>query len=353
MLVKNTTEYMDSYDHMKTVRVITDFVSEDLSNWYIRRARRRFYADEMDLDKKSVYATTYEILVGISKIIAPFAPFIADELYTKLTGEESVHLAYFPEADMSLVCEQTEERMDLVRTLVTLARGTREKERIKVRQPLSEILVSGQYEALIGDLVDLIKEELNVKEVVFDKELDKYMNFQLKPNFKVAGPELGKHIKSFGKELANLSPKEVSEKLDSDGFIMMELDGENVKIEKDFVDVKIEAKDGFAVAMENNVFTILDTKLSPELIAEGLARELVSKVQQLRKQNDFAMMDRINIYTAPDEDVKSAISKYEDYIKTETLANEKILICRYIVYCIVSLRRNDEGRYTRSSSRRD
>lgn len=323
-LVKNTTEYMDSYDHMKTVRVITDFVSEDLSNWYIRRARRRFYADEMDLDKKSVYATTYEILVGISKIIAPFAPFIADELYTKLTGEESVHLAYFPEADMSLVCEQTEERMDLVRTLVTLARGTREKERIKVRQPLSEILVSGQYEALIGDLVDLIKEELNVKEVVFDKELDKYMNFQLKPNFKVAGPELGKHIKSFGKELANLSPKEVSEKLDSDGFIMMELDGENVKIEKDFVDVKIEAKDGFAVAMENNVFTILDTKLSPELIAEGLARELVSKVQQLRKQNDFAMMDRINIYTAPDEDVKSAISKYEDYIKTETLANEII-----------------------------
>ena len=323
-LVKNTTEYMDSYDHMKTVRVITDFVSEDLSNWYIRRARRRFYADEMDLDKKSVYATTYEILVGISKIIAPFAPFIADELYTKLTGEESVHLAYFPEANMSLVCEQTEERMDLVRTLVTLARGTREKERIKVRQPLSEILVSGQYEALIGDLVDLIKEELNVKEVVFDKELDKYMNFQLKPNFKVAGPELGKHIKSFGKELANLSPKEVSEKLDSDGFIMMELDGENVKIEKDFVDVKIEAKDGFAVAMENNVFTILDTKLSPELIAEGLARELVSKVQQLRKQNDFEMMDRINIYTAPDEDVKSAISKYEDYIKTETLANEII-----------------------------
>ncbi|KGF08930.1 isoleucyl-tRNA synthase [Clostridiales bacterium S5-A14a] len=323
-LVKNTTEYMDSYDHMKTVRVITDFVSEDLSNWYIRRARRRFYADEMDLDKKSVYATTYEILVGISKIIAPFAPFIADELYTKLTGGESVHLAYFPEADMSLVCEQTEERMDLVRTLVTLARGTREKERIKVRQPLSEILVSGQYEALIGDLVDLIKEELNVKEVVFDKELDKYMNFQLKPNFKVAGPELGKHIKSFGKELANLSPKEVSEKLDSDGFIMMELDGENVKIEKDFVDVKIEAKDGFAVAMENNVFTILDTKLSPELIAEGFARELVSKVQQLRKQNDFAMMDRINIYTAPDEDVKSAISKYEDYIKTETLANEII-----------------------------
>ena len=323
-LVKDTTEYMDSYDHMRTVRVITDFVSEDLSNWYIRRARRRFYAPDMDLDKKSVYATTYEVLVGISKLIAPFAPFIADELYTKLTGEESVHLAYFPEADMSLVCEKTEERMDLVRTLVTLARGTREKERIKVRQPLSEILVAGQYEALIGDLVDLIKEELNVKEVAFDNELDKYMNFQLKPNFKVAGPALGKHIKSFGKSLSEMSPKEVSQKLDSEGYITMDLDGESVKIEKEFVDIRIEAKEGFAVAMENNVFTILDTKLTPELVAEGLSRELVSKVQQLRKQNDFAMMDRINIYVCPDEDVKSAISEYEDYIKTETLADKLI-----------------------------
>lgn len=302
--------------------MITDFVSEDLSNWYIRRARRRFYASEMDLDKKSVYATTYEVLVGISKLIAPFAPFIADELYAKLTGEESVHLAYFPEADMSLVCEKTEERMDLVRTLVTLARGTREKERIKVRQPLSEILVAGQYEKLIGDLVDLIKEELNVKKVVFDNELDKYMNFQLKPNFKVAGPALGKHIKSFGKSLSEMSPKEVSQKLDSEGSLTIELDGESVKIEREFVDIRIEAKEGFAVAMENNVFTILDTKLTPELVAEGLSRELVSKVQQLRKQNDFAMMDRINIYVYPDDDVKSAISEYEDYIKTETLADD-------------------------------
>ena len=150
------------------------------------------------------------------------------------------------------------------------------------------------------------------------------MNFQLKPNFKVAGPALGKHIKSFGKSLSEMYPKEVSQKLDSEGYITMDLDGESVKIEKEFVDIRIEAKEGFAVAMENNIFTILDTKLTPKLVAEGLSRELVSKVQQLRKQNDFAMMDRINIYVCPDEDVKSAISEYEDYIKTETLADKLI-----------------------------
>lgn len=321
-VVKEATEYMDSYDHMKTVRVISEFVSEDLSNWYIRRARRRFYGTEMNLDKKSVYATTYEVLVGVSKLIAPFAPFLADELYTKLTGEESVHVAYFPEADLSLVDEKVEERMDLVRTLVTLARGTREKERIKVRQPLNEILVAGHYEELIGDLVDLIKEELNVKNVVFDSELDKYMNFQLKPNFKVAGPALGGHIKSFGKALSAVDPKEFTGTLDLEGFVDMELDGEVVKIEKDFVDVQIKAKEGFAVAMENNVFTILDTKLTPELVSEGLARELVSKIQQLRKQMDFAMMDRINIQIDADDEVKAALSEHEEYIKKETLADD-------------------------------
>ncbi|XVG95110.1 isoleucine--tRNA ligase [Eubacteriales bacterium KG127] len=321
-VVAETTSNMDSFDHMKTVRGITDFVSEQLSNWYIRRARRRFYATEMNLDKKSVYATTYEILVGVSKLIAPFAPFLADEIYTKLTGEESVHIAYFPEADMELVDEKTEERMDMVRTLVTLGRGTREKERIKVRQPLREILVSGQYESLIGDLVDLIKEELNVKEVVFDSELEKYMNFQLKPNFKIAGPVIGAHIKSFGKSLSHENPKEFNRKLDQEGFVMMNLDGEEVRIEKEFVDVMIKAKEGFAVAMENNVFTILDTKLTPELILEGLAREIISKIQQLRKQNDFEMMDRINVFLYADEEVRLAIESHMDYIMKETLTDK-------------------------------
>lgn len=320
-LVKEVTEEMDRYDHMKSVRKIQEFVTEDLSNWYIRRARRRFYADEMTEDKKSVYDVTYQILVGVSKLIAPFAPFLSDEIYTKLTGEESVHLAFFPKAEESLIDEALEEKMNLVRTIVTLGRGTREKERIKVRQPLSEIMVDGKYEALIGDMADLIKEELNVKNVVFESKLDDFINYTLKPNFKVAGPALGAKIKAFGGALAKADPKTVVAALESDGTYSLELDGETVEITKDFVDTKISAKEGFTAAMENNVFTILETTVTEELACEGLARELVSKVQQLRKQKNFEMLDRIAVTVNGDEDVKTAVAAHKDYITGETLAD--------------------------------
>ncbi len=319
-LVKEVTEEMDHYDHMKSVRKIQEFVVEDLSNWYIRRARRRFWGEELSDDKKSVYVTTYEVLVGIAKMIAPFAPFIADEIYVNLTGEESVHIAYFPKADEALIDARTEERMDLVRDLVGLGRGTREKEKIKVRQPLSEILVDGKYEELIGDLTPLIMEELNVKNVVFEKELDQYMNYSLKPNFKVAGPMLGKNIKAFGGALAKADAVDVVAKLEADGKLTLDLNGESVEITQEMVDTRISAKEGFAVAMENNVFTILDTTLTKELVDEGLARELISKVQQLRKQKDFEMMDNIKILISADEEVAAAVETHKDYIMKETLA---------------------------------
>ena len=321
-LIREVTFEMDHYDHMKSVRKIQEFVTEDLSNWYIRRARRRFYAEEMTEDKKSVYATTYEILVGVSKLIAPFAPFLSDEMYIKLTGEESVHLAFFPKADESLIDEALEEKMDLVRTIVALGRGTREKERIKVRQPLLEIMVDGKYETVIGDMTDLIKEELNVKEVVFESKLDEFMNYSLKPNFKVAGPVLGAKIKAFGGALAKADPKAVVAALEADGKYVLELAGEPTEITRDFVDLKISAKDGFTVAMENNVFTILETQITPELACEGLARELVSKVQQLRKQKDFEMMDHIVITVNADDEVKAAIAAHGGYITGETLADD-------------------------------
>ena len=319
-LIKEVIEDMDRYDHMKSVRKIQDFVTEDLSNWYIRRARRRFWEEEMNEDKKSVYATTYEVLVGVSQLIAPFAPFISEEMYQNLTGEESVHLSFFPEADESLIDNKVEERMDLVRALVGLGRGTREKERIKVRQPLSGVLVDGKYESVIGDLTPLIMEELNIKKVIFEKDLDGYMDYTLKPNFKVAGPVLGKNIKSFAAELAKADSAKTVAALETEGMIAMEINGEKFEITKDMVDVKISAKEGFAVAMENNVFTILDTTLTPELVREGLARELVSKVQQMRKQNDYEMMDNINIYFSADEEVAAAIDEHKDYIMKETLA---------------------------------
>lgn len=318
-LIADLRKYMDAYDHMRSVRAIADFVTEDFSNWYIRRARRRFYAPGMAEDKQSVYRTTYEVLVGLATLMAPFAPFLSDEMYIKLTGNDTVHTALLAVPDSAAMDEKTEERMDLVRTLTGLGRGAREAEKIKVRQPLKEILVDGKYKALIEDLTDLLKEELNVKNVVFADDLEQYMNFSLKPDFKVAGPVLGSGIKAFGKALAAADPSAFVHELEEKGAVEVTLDGEKVSVPREWVDVRISAKDGFAVAMENNIFTILDTDIDEELRKEGLARELVSKVQQLRKQADYEMMDNIDITLQADEEVADAVRSHEDYIKRETL----------------------------------
>ena len=322
-LIGTVTESLDQYDHMKAVRAIQDFVVEDLSNWYIRRARRRFYAEGLSDDKKSVYATTYEILVGIARLIAPVAPFISDEMYKKLTDKSlTVHTAYYPECDESLLDDHVEERMDLVKRISGLGRGIREKESIKVRQPLQEILVDGKYRDLISDLAPLIKEELNVKDVVFADDLNKYMNFQLKPDFRAAGPFLGKKVRAFGQALAKVDPAEFQAELEEEGKVFMDLDGEETEITPELVDVRIDAKEGFAVAMENNVFAILDTEITPELEKEGIAREIVSKIQQMRKQNNYEMMDNIAITLDADEEVMAAATEHKEYIMKETLAAE-------------------------------
>ncbi len=320
-LVKNVTEAMDDYDHNRSVKLIMDFVNEDLSNWYIRRARRRFYAEGMSEDKKAVYSTTYELLVGLSKLMAPFAPFITDELYCSLTGEETVHTAYFPKADEKLIDDALENRMDLVRDIVTMGRGIREKAKIKVRQPLPELLADAKFEGEIGYMADLIKEELNVKKVAFEKDMDAYLNYQLKPDFRVAGPLLGQKIKAFGAAAAKLDPKEVLSTLSKDGKIVLELNGEPTDITSEMVNVSVQAKEGFFADQTGDLCVILDTSLTEELETEGLARELVSKVQQMRKNKAFDMMDRIEIFVSADDAVKKAIDSFGGYIRTETLAD--------------------------------
>ena len=319
-LLKETKENMDIFELTKVVRDIQDFVIEDLSNWYIRRNRRRFWSTELDNDKKAVYNTTYEILVGICKMIAPFVPFISEEIYQKLTESESVHLEYYPNADLSLINSELEEKMDLVRDLVGLGRASRETVRLKVRQPLKEVVIDGKYEEMVSELVPLIKEELNVKDVVFEKDLSQFMNYSLKPNFKVAGSILGKNVKTFAKVLNELDPKETVEKLDRGETLRLDLNGEEVEILKDYVLVTISSKEGFDVAMENNLFVILDTTLTPELINEGYAREFVSKVQQMRKNNGYEVLDNINIFYDGSDEIKTALDEYEEFIKSETLA---------------------------------
>ncbi|MBQ9180109.1 MAG: isoleucine--tRNA ligase [Firmicutes bacterium] len=319
-LVETVLYEMDHYDHMKTVRAIQDFVTEDLSNWYIRRARRRFWGSEMTDDKKSVYATTYEVLVGVAKLMAPIACFLSDEIYTNLTGEYTVHTAMMPEVKKECIDEKAEERMDLLRSVVSLGRGAREKAKIKVRQPLSKILLDGKYEELIGDLTPLVMEELNVKEVEFVDDISNYMSYNLKPDFKAAGPVLGSKVKAFGAALASVDTKQFMQ--DVEGGLVMELDGEKVEVTKDLVDMRIEGEEGYEVGVDGGVAVAISTELTPELIDEGLAREIVSKVQQIRKQQDLEMMDNIKVTLKADDEVAAAVEKHKDYIMTETLATE-------------------------------
>lgn len=319
-LLKAVEEDLNVYDLTRVIRRIQEFINEDLSNWYIRRSRRRFWATELTEDKKAVYKTTYEILKGLSQIIAPFAPYISEEIYRKLTGEVSVHLSEYPVFNEDMIDNKLEEKMDLVRDLVTLGRASRESVRIKVRQPISEVLIDGKYEELISDLVPLIKEELNVKKVIFEDNLNQFMNFSLKPNFKVAGPVLGPKVKTFAKVLSNLDSSEVAPKLENGETITVNLDGEDFEVTKDYVSINISAKEGFNVAMENNLFVILDTNLTKELLDEGYAREFISKVQQMRKNNGYQMMDNIKIYYDGDEEIANAVEVHKDYIMKETLA---------------------------------
>ena len=317
-LVKNATEGYEEYDLNKVVRLITEFVSEDLSNWYIRRNRKRFWESEMTTSKKAVYTTTYEVLMGLSKLIAPIASFTAEEIYTKLTGNTSVHLSDFPVCNEKLINEKIEEKMDLVRDLISIGRNVREENKIKVRQPVGEILLDKKCEKIVSDLTDLIKEELNVKEVKFVTNLSEYMNFMVKPNFKEVGKVFGKNIKEFSDKLLSLTNEDIS-LLEDGKKINMTIDNTDYEVDLNMVDIRISSKEGFATGMDGNKFVILNTTLTKDLLNEGLARETISKVQQLRKNLDFNITDRINMYIDSSEEYKDNIKDYLDMIKEETL----------------------------------
>lgn len=313
-LIKNVTSAYEEYDLNKVVKLVTEFVSDDLSNWYIRRNRKRFWQSELDNSKMSVYQTTYEVLIGICKIVAPISPFITEEIYQNLTDEESVHLASFPIPDEKLINEELENKMELVRNLISLGRNAREEAKIKVRQPISEVIIDGKNKKVLADVIDLIKEELNVKEIVFAENLNEYMNFSIKPNFKNAGSILGSKMPEFVKYLNSLKEEEIDNIRNN-----MDLEFEGIKITEDLIDIKINAKEGFNVATENNNFIILNTTLTEELLNEGLAREFVSKIQQLRKTENFDVEDRINIYIDANKDFINQLMTNMEYIKSETL----------------------------------
>ncbi len=320
-LVKNVRNAFDEYDLNKVTRYITSFVSDDLSNWYIRRNRNRFWGNKLDNSKKSVYKTTYEVLSGLCKLIAPIAPFVSEEIYTNLTGETSVHLAEYPVCNEKFIDNPLEEKMDLVRDLISIGRYVREENKIKVRQPLSEVLIDGKYKDIIGLLTSLIKEELNVKEVKYIQDVNTYMNFEIKPNFKEAGKVFGKNMKEYQSLLGKLSKEDI-DLLINDKEISLNIDGNDYIINKDLIDIRYSAKEGFDIGMDNGKFVILNAIITDDLKKEGNAREFVSKVQAIRKELNFDIENRITITVNADEEFAQSIKGNLEYVKNETLATE-------------------------------
>ena len=316
-LIKNVTDSYEEYDLNKVVKYLTDFVSEDLSNWYIRRNRKRFWGNELNNSKKCVYYTTYKTLLDLSKLIAPITPFISEEIYQNLTNEESVHLSDFPKYNKESINEEIEKKMDLVRDLISLGRNAREEKKIKVRQPIKEIILDGKNKDILSDLTDLIKEELNVKEIVFEDDLSKYMNFVVKPNFKEAGKVLGSKMKDFTNFLSDLNEEQINKLRNNEPVTF-----EGLEITSNLIDIKIISKEGFNTASLDNNFIILNTTLDEELIKEGYAREFVSKIQNLRKEKDFDIENRIKLSYNSNDYFDDIVKEFNDYIKKETLSLE-------------------------------
>lgn len=320
-LIKSYYEEMENFNYNKVVHEISDFVVEDLSNWYIRRNRKRFWSQDLTDSKKSVYKTTYDVLLSLSKLIAPITPFLAEEIYQKLTGGKTVHTEILPQVDESLIDSKLEADMDLVRKIVNLGRASREKESIKVRQPLSKIIVDGSYKERLENLLGLIKEELNVKEVDFEDDLSAFMDYFLKPDFRVVGRIFQSKVNDFAKYLASTDAKTFIDQVNK-GPVKVEIGGEEFEVNKDYLDIRITAKEGFDVEIDGNVFVILDTEITEDLKDEGYAREFISKIQNLRKDSGFEVTDRINISYEADEDLAKSLDKFAEDIKKETLADK-------------------------------
>jgi isoleucyl-tRNA synthetase len=317
-LVREVTASYEEYNLTDVVKNITNFVSEDLSNWYIRGNRRRFWESELTLSKKAVYLTTYETLLTLTKLIAPVVPFISEEIYQKLTGNESVHLENFPVCNEKLINEEIENKMDLVRDICSLGRFAREDAKIKVRQPISELILAHDNKALIETLEGMIKDELNVKNITYMEDLTEYMDYVIKPNFREVGKVFGPKIKLFQEALAKLSTQEIE--TIKNGTLTINLDGEDIEVNSSMVEINVKIKEGYCSSNNGKTFVILNTELTEELINEGIARELIRKIQSLRKDADLIITDHINVYYNGDDTIDKVIRVHNEFIKGETLA---------------------------------
>ncbi len=323
-LEQQVTDAMDAYDLQAAVRPFVQFI-EDLTNWYIRRSRRRFWKSEDDGDKMQAYSTLYDVLLGLSKIAAPFTPFISETIYQNLkTGDmpESVHLCDFPTAADAKRDEVLEEQMAVVMSAVEQGRTLRAEYKLKNRQPLAKMHVVCEDEKLLGNiqaLESLIADELNVREVVFSTDPSALATTQAKPNFKQLGPKLGPLMKKAVPLINSLTAAQIAA-IAAGKTVAVELDGQTVELTSTDIEVVRNPKEGMAVSAEGSLVVGLDTQLDDDLLAEGLAREFVNKIQSMRKEMDLEVTQRIRIGFGGDAEVGTAVARFRDYIETETLA---------------------------------
>ncbi|QQS36506.1 MAG: isoleucine--tRNA ligase [Ignavibacteriales bacterium] len=325
-LVKEYEQLMDDYDVTKAARAVSNFTIDHLSNWYVRRCRRRFWKSEMNKNKLSAYQTLYECLIKVAKLTSPFAPFIAEELYqnlnsvTKQEQFESVHLADFPDAEYQ--DKNLELKMEIAQQVVYLTRSMRAKANLKIRQPLLKIMVvvdRNKKEAL-EKMKDVILDEVNIKELIVLDDDSGIVNKSAKGNFKAIGPKFGKKVNPVANRIKAMTKDEISA-LEKEGSIKISLDGEEIEILKTDVEIISTEIEGWVVESEEGVTIALDTELNDELIAEGFAREFVNRVQNMRKDSGFEVTDRIKINFTSDSKLNDAIKLFHDYISNETLAD--------------------------------
>jgi isoleucyl-tRNA synthetase len=318
---------LDAYDTPAATRAVETFV-DDLSNWYVRRCRRRFWKSGDDADKRAAYATLYQALRTVLIALAPFIPFVTERLYQDLVRAVepglpvSVHLCDFPEPDAARVDAPLEEAMDAVRRLVALGRAARGHAKLKVRQPLPAVLLVSTQQGLRGreDLLIHLAEELNVKQVRFADDPSRYVTYEVKPRFDVLGPRFSAKVQEVARAVRALDPASAMRSLEETGSIDIVVDGAPVRLTADDVEARMHEAKGYAAEGERGDFTILETALTPELILEGRARELVHQVQSLRKEADLAVDDRIILYyEGPLDEV---IRAHRDYVMRETLATD-------------------------------
>lgn len=326
-LIHNVDEAYGDYEATRASRMISDFVQENLSNWYVRLCRRRFWKGDYGQDKISAYQTLYTCLVTVAKLSAPVAPFFMDRLYKDLDavtgkeGFESVHLAEFPAYDASMVNEKLERKMQLAQKISSLVLSIRQKEKIKVRQPLQKIMIpilNAEQKKDIEAVSGLIKSEVNVKEIQLLDDASGVLVKQIKPNFKVLGPKFGKDMKAIAGAVNQLGQEDI-QKMEQDGELTLQLENKTVNLQLADVEISSQDIEGWLVASSGPLTVALDVTIDEALKKEGIARELVNRIQNIRKDSGFEVTDKIDIKILKDGLVENAVSSNEEYIKTETL----------------------------------